>query len=242
MTRALGRPERRPSGDDRDTSLDALRRSSVAGLPHPGERLLPWLAAASLVGLLTLGAVSVGGVEPTSVQGGTLLITLFATVVVTTLVALRSRTASEASEREERARPAREQLIDLDAPGAAPTATRSYVDGVAQWTVALCELFAHAIDATDDDGVRSELISGREDTEALHDLLATATGRDPSLNEAATLHSICTLWETDQDRLERLAANVDPPWHRRWRGRTVVERLLRHGPPQRGEVVLPYRR
>lgn len=200
---------------------------------------MPWLGAASLVGLAGVG---LSRSEPTSVQGGALLITLFATVVVAGLVAMRSRAATEATEREERARPAREQLIDLDAPGAEPLADRSYFEGVQRWAVALCELFAHAIDGATEEEIRTELVSGRDDAEALCDLLATTTGRELNLNEAATLHSICTLWETDQDRLERLAADVDPSWHRRWRGRSVIERLLRHGPPKRGELLLPYRR
>jgi hypothetical protein len=186
--------------------------------------------------------VGPGGVEPTSIQGGTLLITLFTTVVVALLVATRSRTATETTEREERDRPARDQLLDLDAPSADQPTTRSYFEGVERWTVALCELFAHAIEATRDDEVRTELTNGLQDAEALHDLLATSAARPLVLNETATLHSICTLWETDQERLEQLAAAVDPSWHRRWQGRSVVERLLRHGPPQRDQPVLPYRR
>jgi len=239
VKRTIARTGRRPGGGDGDSTLDALRHTSAAGLPRGGERLLPWLGAASLVGLAALG---LSHSDPTSVQGGTLLITLFATVVVAGLVAMRSRAVTEAAEREERARPAREQLVDLDAPGAEPPASRSYFEGVERWIVALCELFAHAIEATTEDEIRSELTSGLEDAEALHSLLATTTGRELNLNEAATLHSICTLWETEQDRLEQLAADVDPSWHRRWRGRSVVERLLRHGPAPRGELVLPYRR
>jgi hypothetical protein len=234
--------EGRSEGSDEDPSLDALRRTAAAGLPRTGEQLLPWLGAASLVGLVTLGALSLGDGEASSVQNGTLLLVLFATVVVAGLVAVRSRTANEATEREERARPAREQLVNLDAPDTEQPATRSYFEGVERWTVALRELFDHASDTTTDDEIRAELVSASDDAEALHDLLATTTGRELNLNEAATLHSICTLWETDQDRLEQLAADVDPMWHRRWRGRSVVERLLRHGPPQRGELVLPYRR
>jgi hypothetical protein len=192
-----------------------------------------------VVGLAALGLTHS---EPTTVQGGTLLIILSATVVVAGLVGIRSRAAAEETQREERARPAREQLVDLDAPGSEPPATRSYFEGVERWTVALRELFAHAIEAAPEDEVRTELITGLDDAEALHDLLAASSGRELSLNEAATLHSICVLWETEQERLERLAADVDPAWHRRWRGRSVVERLLRHGPPRRGELVLPYRR
>jgi hypothetical protein len=227
---------------DGDASINALRPTAAAGLPRSSEQLLPWLGAASLVGLVTLGTLTLGDGNLTTVQSATLLIILLATVVVAALVAVRSRTAAEATEREERARPAREQLVDLDAPGDEQPATRSYFEGVERWTLALQELFEHAIEATTDGEIRAELISARDDAAALHSLLETTTGRELNLNEAATLHSICTLWETDQDRIEQLAADVDPTWHRRWRGRSVVERLLRHGPPKRGELVLPYRR
>jgi hypothetical protein len=148
----------------------------------------------------------------------------------------------EAAEREERARPAREQLTDLESigHGGGPGA-RSYVSGMERWTISLLELVDHAVDTTDQDEVRGELISARDDTDALRALLHASSQRDLTLNEVATLHSVCALWETNQERIEQLAAAVDLGWHRRWRARSVVERLLRHGPPADTGVALPYR-
>jgi hypothetical protein len=57
----------------------------------------------------------------------------------------------------------------------------------------------------------------------------------------ATLRSICSMWESEQARIEQLAAGVDTDWHRRWRARSVVERLLRRGVRQPEATALPYR-
>lgn len=233
-----------PQVDAGDSALGGLARPPAAALPPTEEKLTPWLGAAAIVSLVTLGAVTLGDSQPISVATATLFITLCATLAVVGLVAARSKAGTEASEREERARPAREQLVDIDAEAEADieqVGSRTYLEGMARWTVALRELIDHAAETTTDDDLRTELTSASEDTNALCSLLRTSTEHELGLNEAATLHSICTMWETDQDRLEQLAADVDPEWHRRWRARSVVERLLRHGPRQRGELVLPYR-
>jgi hypothetical protein len=57
----------------------------------------------------------------------------------------------------------------------------------------------------------------------------------------ATLRSICSMWESEQGRIEQLAARMDPEWHRRWQARSVVERLLRRGARQPEATALPYR-
>lgn len=219
------------------------RRATAAALPQTREGLLPWLAAAAAISV-TLGVVLLGGESATSAPIAALLVALCTTLAAAGLVAARRRNIHEATEREERARPARDQLFDLDrdadGAGVGPS-SRSYVEGMERWATALLDLLVHAAEVTSDPELCQELLAAVEDTEALRDLLRSSLGRELNLNEAATLHSVCTLWETDQERLEQLAAEVDPAWHRRWRARAVVERLLRHGPRARSELVLPYR-
>ena len=210
-------------------------------MPTTVERMLPWLGAAVLAAGCTLAAV-VMGFPLAGLEGAALLIALAGTLTAAGLVATRSTREVAAVDRDERARPAEEQLVDqgddgrVDHPG--PPA---YLSGMVRWTTALLELLDRAAElATDPDRAR-ELDEAAEDCRALHDLLRASEGRVLSLNESAMLRSVVSLWETDQDRLETLAAQVDPRWHRRWRARTVIERRLRHGRPRSGELVLPYR-
>lgn len=209
-------------------------------MPRTAQRLLPWLGAAAVVAIVTLAVVSVGEGVLSSVETGSVLIPLCAALGVAGLVAARAGRVTDENEREERARPARDQLLDLNISVADGPGSRTYLEGMEQWAIALLELVAHAIEVATTPDIQEELVAAREDTDALRSLLETAGGRELSLNEAATLHSVCVLWETSQDQIEELAAEVDPEWHRRWRARSVVERLLRHGPPEQPEVPLPY--
>lgn len=230
------------------TEATHLRRPAAsAHAPHDGslfgdrESILPWLAACVVVAGWNL-AVVVRNADLTIDEWGALFLALAATVSATGLVAARSRAASEVMARDERARPAQEQLRELvDDAALATPGSPGYVDGMERWSTVLLELIEHARDLALDPVAKSQLDGAFDDTSALRDLLRSSQHRDLSLNEAATLHSVCSLWETDQERIELLAAEVDPRWHRRWRARTVVERRLRHG--QRGEqtLVLPYR-
>lgn len=212
-----------------------------SALPKTGERLLPWLGAAVVVAACNLAAISLGA-SLTVNEWAVMLLPLGATLAAAGLVAARSRRDIEATDRDERARPAPEQLLalavdgpddDLDIP--------VYPGGMEAWTAALLELLDHAAGRAADDETQRTLATAADDTRALHELLGDSTQRDLNLNESAMLHSVCSLWETDQDRLEALAARVDPRWHRRWRARSVVARRLRHGRPRAGELVLPYR-
>jgi hypothetical protein len=110
-----------------------------------------------------------------------------------------------------------------------------------RWAVAVDELLAHAIAAAGaDDPCRGPLTSAAEDTADLLDLLRTADA-DLGLNDRATLHAICNLWETSLEHVEPVAAAVDPGWHRRWQARAVVARRLRHGQIDAPARPLPYR-
>jgi hypothetical protein len=211
-----------------------------ASLPASAERLAPWLGGAIVAAIATIAALELGRGRITALETSLLLVGLGSTIAVAGLVAARASSLREATEREERARPALDQLVDQTQP-AVGSAARTYVEGMEHWVIAVLELLAHASQAADDGEVRSELDSASEDTGALRSLLHDAGARQLGLNEGATLHSVCALWETSQDRIEQLAASVDPAWHRRWRARSVIERLLRHGPPQPAALVLPYR-
>ena len=224
------------------TELDGGRSGGAAeALPAEDEQLFPWLGAAAIAAVVILGMLTLGEGHVTRVEIATLLGGLGATLAVAGLVAARSARAVDASDQEERARPAREELT-----GQAATAhvdgfgARSYLAGMEGWTVALLELVAHA-NETAEEPLRDELLAAGDDTDALRGLLHASSQRDLSLGEVATLHSVCALWETSQERIEGLAAAVDPAWHRRWRARSVVERSLRHGPVPVADVDLPYR-
>lgn len=232
-----------PDGDAGAPVVRAGRPVTGAGaLPQAHERLVPWLLAAAIVAAVTLATVVLGDAELTSPEMAVLLITLCAALAGSGLVAARSSNLERATQREERARPARDELLDLDAIDEADEpGSVSYVEGMERWTTALLELLDHAVAQKADPAVREELTSAVADTDALRDLLRTSAQRDLNLNEAATLHSVCSLWETEQDRIEQLAAQVDPAWHRRWRARSVVARLLCHGSRARRELVLPHR-
>lgn len=217
-------------------------RGAAAALPPVAERLLPWLGGSVLVAGVLLGVVIFGEDELSIGDLTPLFMGLSATLLIAGLVARRSAQAVATHGREERARPARDELSEPAAVGGGPdSGARSYLHGMERWTGALLELIAHATEASDDDRTREELVSAGEDTDALRALLRASTQHELSLSEVATLHSVSALWETGQDGMEALAASVDPAWHRRWRARAVVERLLRHGPPSSLPVDLPYR-
>ncbi len=175
-------------------------------------------------------------------EGAVLLMVLTGTLAAAGLVAARSARAEDTKEREERARPASDELTgmtDEDPFGDAGAPAR--LQGIERWASALVDLFDHAAAACEEPERARELAEAAEDTRALRDLLTEGASHHLSLNEAAMLHSVATLWETDQRRLEQLAADVDPPWHRRWDARSIVDRQLRHGRSNADHLVLPYR-
>lgn len=218
------------------------------GMPLRTESLVPWLAAATVVAGLLLAAVRVDA-DPSGVEWAVLVLGLVGLLAAACLVAIRSRAELEEVEREERTRPAPDELDPDarsgrgDAVGGARPGSPAYVQGMAAWTAANLELLTHAAELADHLGrpAANELATARDDTEALAELLATSVDGPLGVNETASLHAICTLWETNQGRLEALAADVDPRWHRRWRARAIVHRRLRHGARPRPALALPYR-
>ena len=211
--------------------------AAVRTVPAGAEVLWPWLGGAAVTSLVTLGAVLLGASRSTA-EIAALGIVLGAIFAATVAMTTRSRASARASERDERARPTRDELeagrADWVAEGA------SYVDGMAQWTGAVVELLAHGRDAARSDAERQELDAAIEDAAALNQLLEQSRGKQLHLTELATLHSLCGMWETNQGRVEQLAAAVDPAWHRRWGAQSLPAQRLRHGPPRAPDRELPY--
>lgn len=204
------------------------------GLPLVAEPMAPWLATAFVLAALNLGIV-VTGHELAPIQQTLILIGLCATLAAGGMVAARSGQQLHAIDREERARPAVEELgFEL---GAA-----SYVEGMARWCEAVLDLIDHAVErSTSDTPVRAELTAAAADATELLDLLRAGDEGDLSINDTAMIHAVSTLWEVNAPRLEELAAGLDRPWYRLWRARHVADRSLRHGGTQPQPIVLPYR-
>jgi hypothetical protein len=225
------------ASDDRAPALPSAPRRRRSALPLIGEPVAPWLAAAFVLAALNLAAVASGYQLPVLEQA-LLLIGLCATLAAGGLVAARSNRRLEASAREERARPAGEELV---APGSQP-GSESYVEGMACWAEAVLELLDHAVDTGRPKApAHDELVAAAADTRELRDLLRSSSQSPLSINDAAMIHAVCTLWEVNEARVEALAAEVDLIWHRRWRARTVADRRLRHGSVAPQTLVLPYR-
>lgn len=216
-------------------------RRETSGIDQPAERILPWLSAAVFAATCYMAGLTWG--LPMSVnQGAALLTVLAGTLASAGLLAARSARAQDATQLEERARPASDELAGMtNGDPFAETGAPVYLKGMEQWATALLDLFDYAGGASEDPAVVAALTDAAEDTRALRDLLADGASHHLSLNEAAMLHSVAMMWETDQERLEQLAASVDPAWHRRWQARSIVDRQFRHGRAHADHLVLPYR-
>ena len=225
-----------PATADTDwTTLDLPK--AKAAMPVVGEWMTPWVASSFLVAVLTASFV-VGGNRLPMLQQTLLAISLCATLTAATLVVIRSSRAKEATTREERARPATEALDG----GLARLDFAAYVEGMYQWTATVLELLQHARGCAEEgSALAKELDAGLADTTELHHLLDASVPNALSIHDAATIRSVCTLWETNQARIEQLAASSDPGWHRRWRARSVADRRLRHGNMVGSPLVIPYR-
>jgi len=210
------------------------------------ENTIPWIAASILV----MAAYAVGMFVHTPdflYHRIVLTVALCSVVAATEMVLLRSRREEEEASRDHRARPASDELT-LPSVGVALPAERNaglppYAAGQLQYSSAVVELLEHAVGvALSRDLDATELASGRDDAAALHDLLMTMAVEPVHLRKAAKVHTICSLWEASQERLERAAAELDPEFHRRWRARHLAVLRLRHGePPAREVTSLPYR-
>ena len=188
--------------------------------------------------------------EPLSTSRNRVVLTVVVAAVLTAtqLVAFRSRQVAKAAAKAQLSRPASDVLdawvteTELTAPftqnDLPPNAA-----GMLEYSSAVVELLEHAVEVALRNGSDpKELVAGRDDAAALHDLLTTMASEPVRLRKAAKVHTICAIWEASQQPLEDAAAKLDPEFHRRWRARNLAALRLRHGqPPARTDVSLPYR-
>src|SRR5687767_4835488 len=119
-----------------DASLPpGTRRHRSSAMPLVGENLAPWLAGSAVAAVFVLLAL-LPGPRPGVPEQAVLLLCLAAVLIGCGLVATRSLRELRATRREERARPAADQL-EL-----ALTAVRSmsYLTGMTRWSGAMLEL------------------------------------------------------------------------------------------------------
>ena len=210
------------------------------------EPIAPWIAAS----LLIIGAYAVGvmfGIAKSQESRVVLTITLCSIVTATQLVLRRSRELFEDEDRTQRARPAAEELEQWASdrtlvPTHAESNLPPYGAGMLAYSDAVIELLEHAVGvALIQDIDTTELASARDDAAALRDLLTSMASEPVHLHQAAKVHTICSLWEANQDRIETVAADLDRDYHRRWRARHIATLRLRHGErPSRTDTSLPY--
>jgi hypothetical protein len=228
---------------------DALSMARTPGdgrgsaLPRSAERLVPWLAAAIFIGCVNV-VVGLAGVQPSLAERAAMIFALCASLAMAGLVASRSRRATIEADLQERARPARDELLAFDGgvDHADTTGSSTYLESMERWAGAMLELTEHAAAsaAAQEHEAAAELAAAAEDTREFQDLLRATAEAPVSAKGMATVHSVCTLWEADQDHIEALCTSVDAAWHRRWRARSVVDRLVRHGGRKPHETVFPY--
>lgn len=212
-----------------------------------GEPLAPWLAAS----LLVMAAYTVGVLVGTATSDKVrvvLTVALCSIVTASQLVIFRSRREVEDARRSQRARPASEELdpwssgetlVRLDSETNLPPSAA----GMLRYSGAVVELLEHAVAVALRDGHdTSDLIAGRDDAAALHNLLSSMAKEPVHLQKAAKIYTICSLWQAEQPRLEEAACALDPEFHRKWRARNLAALRLRNGErPRRTDVALPYR-
>ena len=203
-------------------------------MPIVGESMTLWLVAALALAMANL-ALAVGGIEIVELGRALLLMGLCAALTAAGLVSARSTRLAQATLREERARPASEEL------GRGNDRAAPYARGMARWAEAMVELLDHgSAIAEAGSSVHTELTGAATEARDLRELFDVEAD-ELSLNDQARLHALGSLWETGQPRLEQLVAELDPHWHRCWRARHVDARLLRHGHDLPRPLVLPYR-
>ena len=203
-----------------------------------------WLSGAILISGLQV-AVAVAGAQPSLAQRAGMILGVCGGLAVAGVIAARSSREMAAVDRVERERPAPYEVSGVgDAFGRDQSAgASSYIEGMGRWSEAMLELTEHAAATPEAEvaGLTLEFSSACDDTRELRDLLHAQVDQPLKVAAVATLHSICSMWEACQARIEDMAAGVDPEWYRRWRARWVVEGLLRHGSRAPEPTPLPYR-
>jgi len=251
----MGRPayaddparRREPEGDvarahrPEHPGMIRARRDTTGRLADPAEPIVPWLAAAVVVGLCYLATITIWSTGTQDAQAA-LVVVLAGTLAASGLLAARATREVLLSDLDEWARPVPDELslIDEGELLTRPSDEPSYLVGMQHWTSALLELLNHAAAETTDSDLARQLSDAAADTQAMHELLASKDPGELSLGESAMLHTIATIWEAGQLQHELVAAEIDQRWYRRWYARTIVERRLRHGVPRTRSTALPY--
>ena len=168
-------------------------------------------------------------------------------VTATILVWTRSRQQELEVRQTELTRPALEEFANwANASTLVESGERHlppYGEGMLRYSAAVVELLEHAVEVGLERGTdTAELAVARDDAAALNHLLRAMAAEPARLDKVAKVHTICSLWESSQDRVEQEAAALDPDFHKRWRARNIAVLRLRHGDrPRRNEPALPYR-
>jgi hypothetical protein len=256
MTCSLTRRPRTVSEKLDDSDVKVLSRfadiTQVRTVNRPviqREPIVPWVAASTLVSAAYAAGVMFGMADNQKSRVA-LTIALCSIITATAMVMHRSRVIVEDEERSQRARPASEELAHwtsertLLTPAAASSGGNlpPYGAGMLAYSEAVVDLLEHAVgEALKRGQDTTELASARDDAAALNDLLKTMAAEPVQLHKAAKVHTICSLWEANQERIEKSASDLDPEFHRRWRARNLATLRLRHGVrPTRTASTLPY--
>ena len=118
--------------------------------------------------------------------------------------------------------------------------TRRELAAMELWAAWIGKLMTHAA-ATANAGIGQRTLAGAaEDAQNLREALAAAGGGWLEPGQTSVLRSIYALWDVNQDRLERIAAAIDPEWYRMWEGRSASARIRCTGTPVRQPSVLAH--
>src|SRR5688500_6574397 len=219
------------------TSIDHAVDSSVPHRRFPAmamvhEPITPWLGAAAALAVLALAMMLLAPQLDFLVQS-VFLVATCAALVACGLIATRTNRVQKETIRAHRARPAAEELMGASSSDSAA----SYISGMEGWTARMLELLEHALSLTaPGTPTHLELDAAASETRDLQGRFDNEGAEELTINDRAVQHALGTLWAANQVRIEKMAAAVDPVWHRRWRARSVVERQLRNGQQRPDEL------
>jgi hypothetical protein len=220
-------------------------QSTSSRLIVPSESMVPWLGA-SLVAASAYAVGIAAGLAGADIAWVILTVGVCSMLTATILVWCRAWQQQAEARATERARPAPEDLapwtMDTTLVDAGERHLPPYGEGMLRYSAAVVELLEHAVGvALENELDATELAAARDDAAALHNLLDAMATEPARLDKVAKVHTICSLWEAGQERIEQEAAALDPEFHRRWRARNLAVLRLRHGDrPRRDEPALPY--
>jgi hypothetical protein len=93
------------------------------------------------------------------------------------------------------------------------------------WTAWVNKLMSYSALYAPDARTLRTLTGAAEDAASLRDALSAATTGWLDPEQTRVLRSIYELWDANLERVEQLAASVDPEWYEVWRVRSASARL-----------------